>query len=341
MRIHNYYSKVRNTLLLLSWLLLLLPARADSISVQYPEIKISLDTNKLMIGAQTVLHIQAKIPDNVRVLWPQIGDTITKEVEVIHKGTIDTLTSGNTSYTTLQQNITISAFDSGYFVIPPLRLYYEMNGSYADTSAAFAESNALLLEVHTVKVDLQKPIKDIKPIKEEPLHFSEILPWILLGLGILLALALGIYIYLRLKNNKPIIPLPQVPKDPPHIAALKKLKLLKEQKLWQKGAVKEFYSELTDIMREYMERQMGFGAMEMVSQDIMEQLKEQQLPEDLLKSTEEVLQTADLVKFAKMEPLSDENDRALKWGFDFVEATKPAPKADSINDVEPEKTQAL
>jgi hypothetical protein len=90
-------------------------------------------------------------------------------------------------------------------------------------------------------------------------------------------------------------------------------------------------------MREYMERSMQFDAMEMVSEDILSNLEQKALPEDLMQRTREVLQTADLVKFAKMKPLADENDRALKWGFDFVEQTKPREE----KDVEPEKTKEL
>ena len=92
-----------------------------------------------------------------------------------------------------------------------------------------------------------------------------------------------------------------------------------------------------------MEGQLHFGAMEMISADIINELQKQNLDKSLVEETQSVLQTADLVKFAKVEPLADENDRALKWGFAFVEQTMPqeqidAAKENSKSSVEPSKT---
>ncbi len=299
--------------------------------------KAVLDTAKILIGQQTQLHLRVNMPKGTLLIWPSIGDTITKDIEVIRKSGIDTLANSPEDSLYLQQSITVSAFDSGYFVIPPFHFFIGDNKQQIDSTAMFIETNPLLLEVHSIPVDTTKAIKDIKAIQAEPVRFSEIWPWILLALGIILLIAAGIYIYNRRKNNKPLISLPRKPKDPPHIIALRKLNELSDKKLWQTGAIKEYYSELTDIMREYMEDQLKFGAMEMISEDILRELEKQQIDKELINESRKVLQTADLVKFAKMKPLADENDRALKWGFNFVEATKPQVQK---TDVEPEKTTA-
>lgn len=309
------------------------------------EVKASavIDTNKILIGEQTQIHLQLTAPKNLAVQWPLIQDTLSKNVEVISLSDIDTLTLDEKGLIKLNQTITVSSFDSGYFVIPPFNFIY---ASTNDTSNAFyeiVESNALLLEVHNIKVDLKKEIKDIKPIIEEPWTFMEILPYLLIVLGVIILAALAIYIYKRKKQNKPIFSLPQKPKLPAHIIAIEKLDLLKDKKLWQSGAIKEFYSELTDIMREYMEGNMHFGAMEMISDDILAELRHRKIDELLLNETQSVLQTADLVKFAKVKPLADENDRALKWAYLFVSQTKPKDATNANNDkseleVEPSKT---
>jgi len=305
-----------------------------------PEIsaKMSIDTNSIQIGEQTNIHLQLTSPENIKIHWPIIQDTLTKNIEVIHNSVIDTVFNKDKKTITLKQNITITSFDSGYFAIPP---FYFMYGN--DSTPNFVESNALLLHVQDVKIDLKGEIKDIKPILDEPWTFKEILPYILIALGVLVALALIIYIIQRRKQNKPLFKMPEKPKIPAHILALQKLKQLQDKKLWQTGSVKEFYSELTDILREYMEGQLHFNAMEMISDEIIDELKSKKIDNSLIKETQDVLQTADLVKFAKIKPLADENDRALNWGFHFVEATKPseAAKKEDENNVEPSKSDAL
>jgi len=307
-----------------------------------PEIKAiaQLDTNKILIGQQTDLQLQITVPKDIFVQWPMLNDTLRANVEVLKASEIDTIPASQEGMITLRQSITISSFDSGFYAIPP---FYFVYGKANDSLGSLAESNALLLEVQNVKVDLKAKIKDIKPIIEEPWTFGEIYPYVLAIALIFLLIVLGIYVYQRRKQNKPIFSLPKKPKIPAHIVALEKLNKLKEQKLWQTGSSKEFYSELTDILREYMEGQLHFGAMEMISDDIITELQKKNIENALLTETQKVLQTADLVKFAKVEPLADENDRALKWGFSFVEATKPTEVKPEINTeskskVEPSKT---
>jgi len=335
-------NTIRGLLKLLS-LSLLISLSFNSVAQKMfsnPEVKAVavIDTNAILVGQQTDIHLQITAPKDVFVQWPQIGDTLSKNVEVIHYSNIDTIASDKDDLTHLSQTITISSFDSGYFAIPP---FYFIYGKKNDSLYDITETNALLLQVNNVKVDLSKEIKDIKPILDEPWTFMEILPYILIGLGIILLILLAMYIYNRKKQHKPIFSLPEKPKLPAHVIALQKLDMLKDKKLWQSGNMKEYYSELTDIIREYMEGQMNFGAMEMVSDDILSELQDRELDENLYKDTQEVLQTADLVKFAKVKPLADECDRALKWGYSFVEQTKPGeekPKTDSELEVEPSKT---
>ena len=307
-----------------------------------PKIKaeISIDTNSIFIGEQTNIHLQLSAPKNVKIHWPIIQDTLSKNIEVVRNSVIDTVLNEDKKTITLRQSITITSFDSGYFAIPP---FYIMYGDANDSTQNMVESNALLLNVKNVKVDMKAEIKDIKPIIDEPLTFKEILPYILIALGVLIAIALIVYIVRRRKQNKPLFKMPAKPKIPAHIVAMQKLEQLKDKKLWQTGSVKEFYSELTDILREYMEGQLHFNAMEMISDEIYDELEKKRIDSRLIDETRKVLQTADLVKFAKIKPLADENDRALNWGFHFVEATKPseATNKEQENDVKPVKSDAL
>ena len=300
------------------------------------EAKATLDTNVILIGDQTQIHLQLITPNNQTVQWPFIIDTLSKYIEVINFSKIDTLSIEKEGYIKLIQTITISSFDSGYHSIPPFQFIY-------DKQLSPIQSNALLVEVKNIKIDLSAEIKDIKPIIEEPWTFFEILPFLLLFIGFFLLIAFGIYFYQRYKQNKPLFSFPKKPKIPAHIIALQKLDILKEQKSWQKGNSKEFYSELTNIIREYMESNMHFAALEMVSDDILLELGKHKLEQTLLEQTTSILRTADLVKFAKVEPLADENNKALKWGYSYIELTKPKEqtsenKINSKTDVEPSKS---
>jgi len=143
------------------------------------------------------------------------------------------------------------------------------------------------------------------------------------GLLAILIIATAIYLYYRIKNKKPIIPIPEKPQDPPYVIALRELNLLKDKKLWQKQQYKQYYSELTDILRIYLEKQFQIPAMESLSYEIIQYLKEKMFNEDLIKNMQALLTTADFVKFAKATPLPDENDWHWKNAIAFVEQTKP------------------
>ena len=308
---------------------------------QNPDIKAEavLDTNRILIGDQTQIHLHITTPKEITIHWPIINDTLSKNIEVIRNSAIDTTFAEGGKMIILNQSITISCYDSGFFAIPPF--YFLYNGN-TDSLREIVESNPLLLEVKNIKVDMKAEIKDIKTIIDEPWTFKETLPYLLIGIGFIIAVLILIYIIRRRKQNKPLFAIPKKPKVPAHITALKKLDVLKNKKLWQSGSSKEFYSELTDIIRAYMEGQMQFGALEMISSEIMEELAKKNIAKELVDDTQTVLQTADLVKFAKIEPLADENDRALNWGYQFVKTTMPKESiSENTNNVEPKKNSTL
>jgi hypothetical protein len=274
----------------------------------------------MLIGDQTILHLQIEQQKNQRVYWPDMKDKIGESIELLKMSNIDTIFDNTNNTLKISLQILITTFDTGYLVLPPLPFIYDVvNDSVYKT----VETEAQLLGVHAVKVDLEKGIIDIKPILDEPWNWKELIPMLLFILGLLLVIALIIYIWIRVKNKKPIFSLPKKPAIPAHITAIKQLDMLKTKKLWQNGENKAYFSELTDIMRTYMEGQMNFNAMEMVSDDIMEVLRTKSLDKTLLESTNEVLKLADFVKFAKTQALASENQDAMNWAYDFVEKTKP------------------
>jgi len=166
------------------------------------------------------------------------------------------------------------------------------------------------------------------------------LPWILGGLAIALLIAAGIWFYLKRRNPLKAF-IKEKPKEPAHVIALRELEHIKQEKLWQKGEVKTFHSHLTDVLRDYIEDRYGIPAPEQITSEILQSLQSVELPDDkVLWKIQQVLEQADLVKFAKMEPLPDENDLALKNAYLFVNQTKfEAPKPAEEEAGENEKQQ--
>ncbi len=133
---------------------------------------------------------------------------------------------------------------------------------------------------------------------------------------------IGLAIFFILKKKKKGYYFTPKIELPPHVVALSDLDKLKASKLWQKGQEKEYYTELTDILRHYIDRRFHIDAPEMISEDIIAAIH---LATDTKSATDgltQILNVADLVKFAKYTPFADENDLSLVNAYLFVNQTK-------------------
>lgn len=297
-------------------LLALLFLNSGILKAQEPVVTARLDTTTLLIGNQASLELelQAKLGD--QVAWPQLQDTLTATLEIVDATPIDTLTMADA--VRYIQRFKITSFDTGYHVLPPIQFGVKSSG---DSAWQLLETPALLLEVHTVAVDTTLAIKAIKPIYTPPLSFADFLPYILVVIGLLL-LAMVIYIVVkRRKQDLPIIGRPK-PKIPPHLAAIQAFEQLRLKKLWQNGETKRYYTELSLILRLYLDGRFHISAVEMVGDEILEAAKKESINAQAYEKLQAVVELADFVKFAKMEPGPVENDTALNYCIDFVQETK-------------------
>ncbi|MBL1233651.1 MAG: hypothetical protein P1U44_06375 [Vicingaceae bacterium] len=278
-------------------------------------VKAVLDTNFLMIGEQTQLHFITTYQDkNTQILFPQLNDTIIKEIEVLSKSPIDTSIADANGLFAQSQSLLITSFDSGYYVIPPFQ--FIVNG---DT----VESDPLLLEVQSMEVDTANAIFDIKEPLSEPFSIKDWLKDNWVWLAAILAALIGIFFLVRyLRREKPVVKEKIIPKIPVHEIALGKLRQLNEQQLWQNGKIKAYHSEISEILREYIEERYQVNALEETTSEIMHGLRLHQIPEELKLKLSQTLTLADLVKFAKEQPLTNENENSLTNAIEFVEATK-------------------
>ncbi len=283
-----------------------------------------MDTTKLLIGQQVYLKLELRIPSGTVVSWPNLKDTIPTSLDMVEAFKIDTSYSADKKETILSQKLRVTSFDTGIHVVAPIPFYQRTKKG--DTMGLLASTQEFFYSVMTVPVDTTRAIRDIKGTMGIPFTFKELLPYI--GLGILLlAVVFGLIYYIRRRRkNKPFIILPPKPGLPPHVIALEDLEKLRKAQLWQSGRVKEYYTGLTDILRTYMEGRFGFNAMEMTTFEIMQHLHSDIKASGITDKLREVLELADLVKFAKENPLPDRHDYSLNLGVAFVNTTQLAQK---------------
>jgi len=285
---------------------------------QEVSIVTKLDTNSILIGDQLNLKFSVTSPANYSIVFPIFVDSLSSKIEIIKQSKIDTVFSQDKSKFTLNQTIVITSFDSGYYKIPAFAfLFKRINFDAINT----VFSDSLFLSVNTVSVDTTLAIKDIKAPLEAPLTLKELLPYIGLGLGIIALISLAIYFLRRYQKKKSNIMLPPKPKIPPYKKALQDLEALRLKKLWQNDRIKDYHSELTEILRAYLEQQFNILALEMTSDEIIEAFASVRNDEEIKSKLKQILTLADLVKFAKQLPLPDQHDLSLNNTIYIVKAT--------------------
>lgn len=288
-------------------------------------VSASIDSTTLMIGDQTDLHLSVTHEAGEQVEWPVFGEQLQEGIEIVDKTIVDTLQLSD-GRVQEHQYLTLTSFKDSLFSIEPIAV---VSGS--DTF--FTEPMALNI-VQPFEVDSSLAITDIKDIEKAPIYWWGIIRWMLLALA-LAGLAIGGYYGWqwyqkhRKKEEEPVDPELLRPADE---VALEKLDAIKEAKIWKDGKVKEYQTELTDVVREYISRRFDVQSTEKTSDETLKEVKPLLVNGDLAledgkelyERLSKMLRTADLVKFAKWHTTPDENEQALTTAYDFVkETSKP------------------
>ena len=260
------------------------------------------------------------VEEGTQFAFPVVKDTLMTGIEIVGPWKMDTLKTikgrrGTSGSMDLRGGLTITTFDEGIYILPPLAVQRLSKDGVLDTLVFEPQR----LEVMTMPVDTAtfKP-HDIKGQIRYPVTFKEILPWILGGLVLagLIALAVWLVIRYRMRHNPEYIK-----KDPPHIIALRELDKYRGNKMWVPEKQKAFYSGITDTLREYIAARYGIGAMEMTTAEIFKDMKQTDAPADLLEEMKDLFERADFVKFAKFTASEEENASALPVAVRFVTST--------------------
>ncbi len=300
----------KNTRVIVAFFILLLISFNGN--AQELVVAAKLDTNQIIIGKQTRIRLSATAQKGIHVIFPDLKDTISEKVELVSMSKIDTALAGNQA--TYQRDLIITAFDSGFYAIPPFKFKIKN-----DTSKVF-ETEALLFAVQTIPVDTTLAIKGIKGPLDPAWSIYEIQKELLIGLIALLAIIAVVY-FLKRKKKVEIIEEVAVVKRPAHEIAIEALNDLRVQKLWQQGRVKEYHIVISDTIRTYIENRFTVGAMEMTSDEILKSLRFIITDTNLKSKLSNVLILSDMVKFAKEQPLPNENELSWENAIEFVKHT--------------------
>ena len=289
------------------------------LNAQQVRVKASIDSTHMLIGDQLKLILEIEKPKKLDINFPQVPDTLSKHIEVVSRLPIDTFKLDDVDREKLSQSYFISSFDSGVHQIPPFFFKLKMD-RILDSIA----TEALSFQVLTMKIDTTKGPVDIKLPYAAPVTLKEVTPYIL-GIILIAAILFFIFYYIRWKKkNVPLFSKPEKPAEPAHIIALRELDRIKAQKLWQQEKIKQYYSEVADTIRMYIENRFDIPAMEQTSSEtigIFRQNKEL-VSGASVDQIQHILSLADLVKFAKYKPLPDDSNLTLINAYFFVNQTK-------------------
>lgn len=266
------------------------------------KVTTSIDTARNKIGAEFRLTLKTEVDSAARVAFPKMPNFGALEVIAAYK--TDTVKKG--SRYELVKKYGLAQYDSGKYTIPRLPVFINGKAFYSDS---------LKVEVSDVKVDtLKQKMYDIKNIAPAESDSS----WWKYLLGMLLIAALGFVAYRWYKKRPQKEPTPEIVFTSPIEKATVLLQQLESKELWQKGEIKSYYSELTDIARTYIEEEIKIPAMESTTSELIASLrqtaknKKLKLSAATLENLEKVLMQADLVKFAKVKPLEHEIEEDKK-----------------------------
>lgn len=297
---------------------LLLCLMVSTITAQLISVKSQLDSDSMMIGDQVVFTIHVEAAENVDFQLPILEDTLSRNLEILFPITSDTTMLEDKKV--VEQSYMITGFETGMQLVPAQRVIYSI-GEIRDT----ALSMPFMIQVFEPVVDTAQQIKPIKPPVNTPLSFREILPWIAVGIGgwMVATLIFALIWMYRQKRKDPEAFLLK-PQEPAHVIAFRDLDILKDEKVWEQGEVKKYYTRLTEITRHYIERQYGIPAMESTTEEILHAFRKTNTEDNLLdEMLGGLLVLADLVKFAKKDPLPVDNQTNLNNAYLFVQKTFP------------------
>ncbi len=303
-------------------LILLFVTRAAT--AQTVTVTATTDSLEYLIGDFIHYDITVEAPENTEVFVPPFADSLKQLTFLRKEKTEETKTAKGIRRVF---RYVLAGYDSLKAEIPSVPVVLKKQGGNGYDTLL---TNKVTLYVNKVKVDKKKDIRDIKNVLTIPYDW---LTLVLIILAILLLIALAYFVYKKYFRKKESATERKTVKVvlPPHKIAYKKLNELEAEKLWQNGKIKEYHSRLTEIIREYFEKRFGFNSLEMTSGETLEELRKRGVSLETLQTAERFLSNADMVKFAKFQPMPTVNEEMMKEAYKIIDLTKPNENGDAEN----------
>ena len=285
---------------------------------QEPQISISSKVDKALIHIGDLIQYTIIVThdQDIRVEMPGLGANLggfeIRDYDVEEPKAEDGLIVSEVNYA-------ISTFFTGEFEIPPLTVLYYTKG---DSTAKALSTEKIKIVVESIKPSEAGDIRDIKPPLEIPRSLWYLLRWFVLGGGILILALIGFLIYWRKRQGKSILPVRPEIRRPPHEIAYEELDRLRQSDLLSKGEIKQFYIEISEIIRRYIEGRYFIIAMEMTTTEVLDGLMDADVTEEELHIFQRFLDQCDLVKFAKVIPSEGETNEVILMASEIIDRTK-------------------
>jgi hypothetical protein len=280
------------------------------------EVNSAIDTSLITIGDRITYSLTIEHADTLRIAQPGEGVNLG-QFEIKDYKIYDPIKKNGRIYK--KYEYVISVFDTGKFTIPPFPIAYFPTDSTANYK--IIEASAINIYVKSVIQDEKRELRDIKQPLDIPYNYFFLISVIVIGLLLIGVGFLSYKFYKKRKEKGYLFKAPE-PLRPAHEIALESLDILLTRKLIEQGKIKEFYSELSEIVRRYMEGRYYVAALEETSAEILTEMREQDITQDLYEKLKELLVLSDLVKFAKYLPTDEENKNAPENTREFINQTK-------------------
>ena len=280
------------------------------------EINTYLSRQEVLVGQPDTLTVKIISPTEQAVL-PVFNDTLSSNIEVLFVGKVDSAVN-QTGFEFTQQ-VYITSFDTGQFIIPAIAF---------QTKDSVIFSSPSLMTVVSVTVDLAKNIHGIQDIEDAPITAKEI--FVVVGKVLFIVLVILLIVWVvktlcvkyKLNKDNEVFLEPEIPFMDTFWVSLTKIE---EEKFWQKGEVKEFHSQVTNLMRAYLEYRFGISALEQTTDEILTQLNVLVSDKILYAKIEQTLRFADMVKFAKATGVQVQHEKAIENLKELVQLTELKP----------------
>ena len=280
-------------------------------------VEARIDSMQMLVGEQTGITIDVSCGAKSVVELPvlQKGQQLVPGVELVKMEAADTTRLDDGKRMQVSRKYVVTAWDSSFYYLPPMKV--RVDGKEYETKNLALK--VFTVDVDTVHVDQYFGPKDVM---DAPFSWDDWKPVIWCSVLFFVLCALAAYLIHALRTGKPLIRIiRRKRKEPAHKVALSEIERIKTERTWAQEDSKEYYTQLTDTLRTYIQERYGFNAMEMTSGEIIDRLT-QENDEEALAELRELFQTADLVKFAKWTTLINENDANLMTALEYVNQTK-------------------